>query len=274
MSKDLKQRGRDLLYAVAPRAAAALMSARARKHSHRLIEQWGYARLNEKLIAHLGTRVVEGPFEGMTLTPLASAEHLGPFLLGIYESELDPAWDQIFRRDYVQILDIGAKFGYYAIGLARRYPGAVVTAFDPDRWARRATREMVSANGLRNVHVRSYCSRAWLARNVRSPALIVSDCEGYEADLFVPEVTPALGGATLLIETHDGARPGITDRLERLFAASHTVRVIGSDAEHRASTRPLEFLAPDERRLAVHEIRGPQMWLLCLPRDRHASESV
>jgi hypothetical protein len=79
----LKHTARDLLLQAAPRWAAAIMSARARRHSHRLVSAWGYPRLNEKLTSRLGRRVLGGPFAGMVLTPAADAEHLGPFLLGV-----------------------------------------------------------------------------------------------------------------------------------------------------------------------------------------------
>ena len=54
-------------------------------------------------------------------------------------------------RPFPQIVDVGAKFGYYAVGLARRYPAAAVVAYDVDWWARRACRRMAAANGVGNV---------------------------------------------------------------------------------------------------------------------------
>lgn len=263
----LKHAARNLLYLAAPRWAAAIMSARSRRHSHKLIATWGYTRLNEKLTSHLGRQVVGGPFAGMVLTSSTDAEHLGPFLLGVYESELDGAWARIFRGEYTQILDIGAKFGYYAVGLARRYPRARVVAFDPDRWARKALREMSAANHVSNVRVERFCSPDWLARHLGPSAFVMSDCEGYESQLFVPRVLGTLRRATLLIEVHEDQAPGITARLRGLFSATHAVQVLGTDSARRAPDVSLSFLTEEERRLATHEIRGPQAWLLCLPSD-------
>jgi hypothetical protein len=67
---------------------------------------------------------VGGPFAAIDLTASADAEHLGPFLLGVYERELDGAWARIFRGEDTQILDVGAKFGYYAVGLFRNQRAA------------------------------------------------------------------------------------------------------------------------------------------------------
>jgi hypothetical protein len=262
----VKQLVKRWLSSASPRLATAVLSARARAHSQRVIAGWGCGPLNRKLVERFGPRVQEGPFAGMALTPMTRAEQLGPYLLGVYESELDEAWEVVLRGSYPQILDVGAKFGYYAVGLARRYPDAAVVAFDTDWWARRAVREMASANGAANVDVRSYCGPDWIARNAREGAFLISDCEGYEAALFGPEAIPALRTATLVIETHDFAVPGVSGALSSAFAPTHEVRVFGEDGSRRPSTLPLDFLDERERSLAEHEVRDRQLWLLCLPK--------
>jgi hypothetical protein len=261
----VKQFVKRCLYTIAPRWTTALMSARARAHAHRVVAGWGCGPLNRQLFAQFGGVVQEGPFAGLTLIARTQAEQIGPYLLGVYESELDEAWATVFRGSYTQIVDVGAKFGYYAVGLARRYPGAAVVAFDTDWWARAAVREMAVANGTGNVAVKGFCGPEWLARHTQAAALLVSDCEGYEAVLFGPGTLPRLRTATLIIETHDCLVPGVTDRLRTAFGETHTVRVYGPDGVRRASTRPLDFLSESERPLAVQEVRPPQSWLLCLP---------
>jgi hypothetical protein len=262
----VKQFAKRVLGAVAPRWSAALMSARARAHSHRVVESWGCGPLTRKLVERFGSHVQEGPFAGLTLTAMTHAEQIGPCLLGVYESELDEAWETVFLGTYTQIIDVGAKFGYYAVGLAKRYPGASVVAFDTDWWARKAVREMLDANGTRNVDVRGFCSPDWLARNAHAAALIISDCEGYEAVLFESSTIRDLRSATLLIETHDCFVPGVSDTLRAAFGETHAVRVYGHGGSRRSTTRPLDFLTEREQELAVQEVRSSQLWLLCLPR--------
>ncbi len=75
----------------APRWTTSLLSARARAHSHRVIASWGCGSLTRKLVERFGSDVQEGPFVGLTLTPMTYAEQLGPYLLGVYESELSGA---------------------------------------------------------------------------------------------------------------------------------------------------------------------------------------
>ena len=263
----MRQRVRRLLQRVAPTWTIGLLARRARAHSHRVVQEWGCGVLNQTLIKHLGPAVQEGPFAGAILGRMATAEHLGPYLLGVYESELDRAWDVVFRGSYPQIVDIGAKFGYYAVGFALRYPAAAVVAFDADSWARRATREMAAANRVTNITVLGVCGPDWLMSDLRDGAFVISDCEGYEAELFSAEVLPYLRTVTLIIETHDEAVPGVTDRLRLAFAQTHTVDVIADGIGRRFSTRTLDFLSDHDVQFANKEIRPPsQKWLLCVPK--------
>jgi hypothetical protein len=126
--------------AAAPEWTIGLLSAGDRAHSHRLVKEWGLDALTAKLVSALGPLVRSGPFQGMELTPITYLEHLGPYLLGTYEYELLPWWALLTKRPYSQIVDVGAKFGYYAVGLARYFPDTPILAFDTDWWARAACR--------------------------------------------------------------------------------------------------------------------------------------
>jgi hypothetical protein len=255
------------LRAVSPRAAIALESARSRSHSHRVIAGWGCGAVNESLIERFGDRVTGGPFQGMTLTPMTRREQLGPYLLGLYEQELHPVWERLFRNSFPQIVDVGAKFGYYAVGFARQFPESRVVAFDTDHWARHALREMVAANRVSNVEVRSFCDPGWLAANLRDGALVVSDCEGFEGHLFASRPIPALSTATLVIETHDVFVPGTVSRLKSALALTHEIETIPSGASERDALPDLGFLNERERDLATQEVRPPQLYLVCTPKS-------
>jgi hypothetical protein len=221
--------------------------------------------VTQKLVERFGDCVQEGPFAGTILTRMSHAEQVGPCLLGVYESELDDAWAAVFRGRYTRIVDIGAKFGYYAVGLARKYPNAQVIAFDTDWWARKAVAEMAAANGTVNVEIKALCSPDWLAEHGGGATLVVSDCEGCEASLFIPRVVARLRTATLLIETHDDLVAGVTDTLRATLGDTHAVLIYGPAGARRKTTRPLDFLTEVERQLAVQEVRRPPTWLVCLP---------
>lgn len=261
----LKSLLKKLAFAAAPSRTTALLSARARAHSHRLVEEWGLVALNRKLIRVFGDRVQTGPFTGMILTPMTHKEHLGPYLLGTYEMELHP-WLESLRGGYSQILDVGAKFGYYAVGLARRFPDSPVIAFDPDPWAQRALREMMAANGVASVAIVDLCTPGWLRANLRPNALIISDCEGYEGELFGEDV-PALRSATLLIELHDMFVPGVGVAIRRRFEATHRCESLQSSTSRPAPPLDLGFLTESEKRSSYNEIRPEQEWLLLTPKE-------
>ena len=255
---------KDVAFAVWPGAATVISSIRARRRSHRLVKEWGLFELNRRLVAEFGRTVIAGPFKGLVLTDASLSEHIGPYLLGTYEMELHDTWRRILERTFEQIIDVGANFGYYAAGLASRFPKTPTVAFDTDWWARWAVRDMATTNGLTNVSVKSACSPGWLSRHLRPRALIVSDCEGYEGQLFEGEI-PALSTASLVIEVHEQFVPGVTDRLRSRFRGTHALDVVDS----RSVTPPpprAETLTPDEMKRASHEVRDPQQWFVLNPR--------
>jgi hypothetical protein len=251
---------------VAPGPYLAFTAARARRHSQRVFAGFGCHALNRALVAHFGARVVDGPFENLVLPPRAMRDHIGPYLLGTYEHELHATWRTLERVRFSTIVDVGSRFGYYAVGLARRYPRTPVVAVDPDRWARRATREMAAWNGVRLERLMRRLTPGRLAALLPESALVVSDCEGYERALFCSLVIPALRSATMVIEIHEAQSPGVGAAITTRFRATHDVERIPSDPELPAAPVDLSFLDADGQRLAVNELRHPQEWLVLHPR--------
>jgi hypothetical protein len=253
-----------LAHALSPRLAVAVSASRGRRRSHRLLKEWGLWDLNRRLIDELGNAVLDGPFAGLTLSDLPRAEHLGPYLLGTYEAELHDAWTRLLRREYSEFVDVGANFGYYAVGLARRFPGTRVVAFDVDWWARNAVAQMASVNHTSNVSIQSWCDPVWLARHLKDHSLIISDCEGYEGALFCTRKVPALATCTLVIELHEAFVPGVTERCRGTFARTHAAELIDTRPDMPLKGRPASFTDEEMRRVST-EARGPQQWIVLTP---------
>ena len=112
--------------------------------------------------------------------------------------------------------------------------------------------------------MRGFCDPAWLRRNLLPNSLVLSDCEGFEGELFAT-AAPALDSATLLVEVHDMFVPGVSDRLRRRFAGTHDITATAS-TDHPPPAIDLSFLTADERHRAVHEVRPDQEWLLMTPK--------
>jgi hypothetical protein len=253
-----------LAYSIAPRLAVAVQASRARHRSHRLLKAWGLWELNQRLVAELGSQVLDGPFAGMTLSAHSRAEHIGPYLLGTYEAELHDTWNRLLQRDYSEFVDVGANFGYYAVGLARRFPAKNVVAFDVDWWARGAVAQMCAANGAANVSVQAWCDPSWLARHLKGNSLIISDCEGYEGALFCEQWVPAFASCTFVIELHEAFVPGVTERCRAMFADTHAAHIADARREMPPRAKPASFTDEDMRRVST-EARGPQQWLVLTP---------
>jgi len=75
--------------------------------------------------------VQSGPFAGMRLIEGASwgDGDIAPKLLGVYEQELHGVFAKAAQRRYGAIVDVGSAEGFYAVGLARMFPGIKVYAF-------------------------------------------------------------------------------------------------------------------------------------------------
>ncbi|MEO5740565.1 MAG: hypothetical protein ABIS29_08225 [Vicinamibacterales bacterium] len=251
-------------YTVAPRLAVAVQASRARRRSHRLVKEWGLWDLNQRLAAELGTQVLDGPFAGMTLSALSRAEHIGPYLLGTYEAELHDTWNRLLQRKYNEFVDVGANFGYYAVGLARRFPSTNVVAFDVDGWARKAVAEMCAANDTPNVSIETWCDPAWLALHLKDRSLVISDCEGYEGALFCEQWVPAFATCTFVIELHEAFVPGVTGQCRAMFADTHAAHMVDTRGDMPLKVRSASLT--DEEMLRVStEPRGPQQWLVLTP---------
>ena len=74
-------------------------------------------------------------------------------------------------------------------------------------------------------------------RRRRYRGLLISDCEGYEIDLFRPDVLKALAGWDLIIETHDSHLRPFFRRLPKHpqpYPQSHLKAQANLNSQHAA----------------------------------------
>jgi len=252
--------------------------ARVYGHAHYTLELGERDERMRKLAAELfpDLTVAGGPFQGMrypSAQPFGSA--LLPKLLGSYESELHPFLNELLVKKYTSIVDIGCGEGYYAVGLALRFPNTPVYAFDTNPHARRLCSEMVDLNGVSaTVQIGDLCDQAALnALPLGDKALIVCDCEGYERVLFTPEIAAHLAKHDLIVEAHDFIDIDISQKLRRALATTHHVRSVKSldDIEkvHTYIYRKLEPYDSNTRKLIVGERRPAIMeWFIMTAREQ------
>jgi hypothetical protein len=227
--------------------------ARAVPESLRPSERWFQSVLRD--FAARG--VLSGPFQGMRFIQDHRPTILN-CLLGIYERELHPAIEEI-RRDIRprSVIDMGAYFGYYAIGLARMLPECRVTAYEADPAKHPNLRANLAANGVSDrVTLRGLATLETLRADIAAataPTLVVCDIDGPEIDVMRPDAIPGLDRCWLLIETHSDAitealrhRLGTTHQVQHIRASVPTMAEVPNRPWYVAFSEPTQFLA--ERR--------------------------
>ncbi len=256
-----------------PRRLVAVISSR-RWWTHVANAQGEHKDLCRLLISHCGTAVMGGPFKGLRYNETCLLSHGNTqLLLGTYEIELHPWLEQVLSNKYERIVDIGAAEGYYAVGMAMR-TATVVDAYETAGPVRRMCREMARLNGVNDlVRVHSWCDSKTLRKLNGRRCLILSDCEGYETELFTTEIVPAIAQSDLIIELHDrGQSPGTTRRiLENRLCNTHSlscVRFGSHDVAEFPQLTALSFLSEDDVRKAISEAArdADQEWMFAIPK--------
>lgn len=214
--------------------------------------------------------VRHGVFRGLRFPHVRSVSAgLFPKLLGTYEREVQPVLEAICSQKYSEIVNVGCAEGFYAVGLAMRLPQAKVFAFDTNEEAKLFCRQMAELNNVGNrVVLGSFCDPAVLnSIPFTGRSLIVSDCEGYEKQLFTPEIVKLLAPHDVLIEVHDDVDINISTLLRDRFASTHRIEsILSLDDIQKAKTYSYPELQNYDlagRKILVGERRPHIMeWLL------------
>jgi hypothetical protein len=176
---------------------------------------------------------------------------------------------------YDQVINIGAGEGYYAVGLARRIPGARVIAFESHERSRELCAVLARLNGVESkVEVRGLCDReslnAKLDPDSKTRTIIICDCEGAELDLLQPDLIPGLRLADLLVELHDFVQPDISRIVRARFAPTHRLEIVESTKRDPNAYPMLAGLPASDREFLISEHRLHQMkWLFATSEVSH-----
>ena len=217
-------------------------------------------------------KVLSGPFTGMTLSEHSAwgDGDRASKLLGSYELSLEKYIVKAVDRQPDVVINVGCAEGYYAVGLARLLPNAMVYAFDIDTRAQGWCSKAAEKNGVgERVVVGGLCTVKELSARSRKGGrtLVVMDCEGAEFDLLDPVRVPELCCSDILVETHDFITPGLTEILQQRFAHSHDVTCISQGARDPNSFAIMNDWSELERYLVLSEDRPSNMkWLACWSR--------
>jgi hypothetical protein len=215
--------------------------------------------------------VLSGPFQGMHYLDETIWGPITPKWAGTYEMELSEIIEELVRRKYSRVLNIGCAEGYYAVGLAMRDPAVEVFAFDTDPISRMQTRRLAQLNDVSDrIHVEGECKHGRINTLISRKTLLMVDIEGYEVNLLDPVKIPRLMDTDLLIEVHEDTpftkQATAEEQLTKRLAASHIVeRRVSSDraawiGQHENIWR--DKLSYEEIAKAIDEDRQrPTLWI-------------
>jgi Met-10+ like-protein len=238
---------------------ATIRAIRSRNQQMRLSKEWGIHQATREMIDSYGLTVLHGPFRGMRYSQTSLVHSSGiPIVFGTYELELQPIIEEVVSNKYDCVVDIGSAEGYYAVGLALRMH-TTVHAFDCEPREMRFLRQIAKLNSVTDlIKTGSWCKPAVLSRLVDGRrCLIISDCEGYEIDLFNEQSVAASRHSDLIVEVHEKI-PGrnVKSELLKRFHTSHNHQVI------TFSSGDLSSRVPHRWQGFAREFRSPgQQWL-------------
>lgn len=232
----------------------------------RLLAKWRSVLIQKLLLQQQGTVVQEGALGGLDfLNHSAEGCHIAK-LLGCYEQPLQPFIEKAIAKQYPTILNIGCAEGYYAVGMARKMPNTRVFAFDLNPKAQAVCAKLAQKNAVANrVTVGGMFSPADFAAYANKQVFLICDIEGAERELLNPNISPALRGMDIIVESHECLISGVTELLVERFKDSHNITLVQDDGQRRLKTPPPWFLnlAHLDQLLATWEWRiGPTPWLV------------
>ena len=230
--------------------------------------RWRSRLLANTYISRQGTEIHSGLFKGMDYLGVATEGALAPRLLGTYESELHAHLERFAAQGLDCVIDVGCAEGYYAVGLARLMPEVTVYAYDIDERARSACAALAAKNGVADrVIVGGEFKPDGFEAFAGRRTLVMVDAEGAEVDILQPELSPALAGMNVIVETHDVYRPDAKATMTERFSPTHEIVEVHQQPKTFEMPAWLDALPHLDQLLAVWEWRQrPTPWLVMRPK--------
>jgi SAM-dependent methyltransferase len=208
--------------------------------------------------------VQSGPFQGMLLLDEQEWNdgNLSTKCLGCYEEELHPEIEAQIARlekiDSAKIVDLGCAEGYYAIGMARRLPLAMIYGVDIAKKSLAILRKAAAVNGVTNIKL-----DAVIEEVMAHPDLVICDVEGDEINYLRLDCFPDLKQADIVVECHNCEGLHISQILVDRFSPTHEIRQVWEGPRDPNKFAILNHRESLHRWMAVCEGRPCTMdWLI------------
>lgn len=238
------------------------LQIRYRRLRFRFVNHGSNFRAKQALCRCYGERVLGGPFQGMRYPYDVVLSSCVPKLVGSYEEELHSLINEIIRRRYSIVVNVGCAEGYYAVGFALRMPDAIVYAFDTDPTAQHYCASLAKLNSVsERVRVNGFCNHRERQQLCGRHSFILCDCEGFEGELLDPGSVPQLAATDILVELHDFIKPGVTNTILSRFHDTHSLTLVDTQGRDTKNYPVLESVAPQDRYSILSENRpAPMQW--------------
>ena len=217
---------------------------------------WSSRQVDRAVVKQYGLKIKNGPFAGINYIMIPPYRGLSAKLLGSYERELHPAFEEAIKAAYRVLINVGSAEGSYSVGYAVKVPQSTVYAFDIDPREQEFCRQLAAANNVSGrVHVSAECTPQDFEKLITpGSTLILMDCEGCEDELLDPQKAPKLLQADIILEIHDFTDSTLKDRIRTRFSTTHTIRQYDYHPRNPDDVPEVRFLKTEaQRQLAVME---------------------
>ena len=140
--------------------------------------------------------------------------------------------------------------------------------FDVNKTAVDIARENAAANNVNKILFSTDCTidnyRSFLAS--ACDPFIFMDCEGAEEEILDLEVMPELAKTSVMVESHDCNRPGLTDKLVARFAETHYIKLIRQGNKNPYMPLIDDLDDYDKMLLCVEARPSTMIWLYMYPK--------
>lgn len=267
----LRVRAKNILKTTLPESIFSIIESLWKKTGAHFVKDQDVAEKYTPLfIQKYGYQVIGGPFTHMTYVEQAVGSSYLVKLIGVYEEVLHTTIEELKHRDFKTIIDIGCAEGYYLIGLGMHNTHATLIGYDIESTALALSKELYNKNNLNNeLILLDTCTHADLNNRITEKTLVICDAEGFEDTILDPQQAPKLFDVdTYVIELHEFAAPGVTERLRTRFNKSHSIETITFKNASGIGYPFLEEINEKERYSLLRE-RGiqDQQWLIMKKRS-------
>jgi hypothetical protein len=194
------------------------------------VQQYLDATLKEFTDNIFNTTIPYGLFKGIQIADFQDLQAgIAQKFLGIYEFEIAPYFTKLLENSkYDFFVDIGAAEGLYAIVFDRAikksgHP-ATIYAYEMEYCTRAMLRKRLSDNGVTNAEILDKFSVETIDEiDPEKRGFILSDCEGFETELFTHANHSKFANCDMIIETHDNFSENATQKVIDVLSKTHDV---------------------------------------------------